>query len=115
LLVAFSRSFLDHPTIFQEEQEAREEATCIIEEEFLHLESTTIIQNTDSAAEEIKAVEAMEAAPMIPGEATTVLDMEVERGPVLVPPPLLTLPDFSHAPLPFFHLEQLEFVFELQS
>jgi hypothetical protein len=39
----------------------------------------------------------------------------MEGGPVLVPPPLSTLPDFSQEPPPFFHIEQLALVFELRS
>jgi hypothetical protein len=85
-----------------------EGATCIIEEEFLHLDSAASIQNTDSqvgtVAEEVKAVEAMDT-----------LGVEVEGHPVLAPPPLTTLPDFCHAPPPFFHLEQLKLVFELRN
>jgi hypothetical protein len=42
------------------------------------------------------------------------LSTEVEGHPVLAPPPLTTLPDFCHAPPPFFNLEQLELIFELR-
>jgi hypothetical protein len=85
------------PAIFQQAQEAMEEATCIIEkellEEFLHLDCVATIQNIDFAAEDLKAVEAMEADLANPGEEVTVLDMEVEGSPVLAPPPLSALPD----------------------
>jgi hypothetical protein len=101
-----------------------EEATCIIEEEFpeefLHLDSAATIQNTDNqvgsvATEEVKVVEAMDAAPVDSGAGGGGLRAEVEGGPVLAPPPLSTLPDFCQAPPPFFHPEQLELVFELRN
>jgi hypothetical protein len=106
-------------TIIQQAQEAREETTCIIEEEFpeefLHLDPEDTIQTKDSATKELRAVEAMEAAQEDSGEAAIVLGMEVEGGPVLAPPPLSTLPDFGQEPPPFFHPEQLALVFELRS
>jgi hypothetical protein len=106
-------------TIVQQAQEAREEATYIIEEdfpeEFLHLDPADTTQTKDSAVEELTTVDVMEAARANSGEAATVLDTEVEGSPVLAPPPLSTLPDFCQAPPPFFHPEQLGLVFELRS
>jgi hypothetical protein len=85
-----------------------EGATCIIEEEFLHLDSVASIQNMDSQvgtkAEVFKAV-----------EATNTLGVEVEDHLVLAPPPLTTLPDFCHAPPPLFHSEQLKLIFKLRN
>jgi hypothetical protein len=104
-------------TIVQKAHKAREKATCIIEEEFpkefLHLDSVDTIQTKDSAAKELKSVEAMEASSVDSGEEMMVLDMEVEGNPVLAPPPPSTLPYSCQVPPPFFHPEHLTLVFEI--
>jgi hypothetical protein len=92
-------------------------ATYIIQEEFpeefFYLDHVDTIQTKESIVEDIKAMEAMEAAQVDSGEASMVLDTMVEGGPVLAPPPLSTLPDFFQVPPPFFHPEQLVLVFEI--
>jgi hypothetical protein len=80
----------------------REETTCIIEEEFLHLDIEDTIQIKDSGmAEDLGAVKNlgemkdMEESHEEFNEAATVCSLEVEGEKILAPPPLLTLPDFS--------------------
>jgi hypothetical protein len=85
--------------IIWQAQETREETTCIIEEEFpkefLHLDPEDTIQIKDSIAKELGVEETLDTTQEDLGEATTILGMTVEGGPVLVPPPLSTLPDFN--------------------
>jgi hypothetical protein len=90
------------PTTILQAQEAREETTCIIEEEFLHLDTEDTIQIKDSgmaedlgAAENLGETKDMEESHKEFNEAATVCSLEVEGEKILAPPPLFTLPDFS--------------------
>ena len=110
------------PTTILQEQEVREETTCIIEEEFLHLDIEDTIQIKYSGmAEDLDAVKNlgetkdMEESHKEFNEAATVCSLEVEGEKILAPPPLFTLLDFSQEPPPFFHPKKLVLAFQLRS
>jgi hypothetical protein len=107
-------------------EEAKEVHTCIVEEEFLHLDSQDAslpgdIKFSNAAAEDEelgrRRNSGMEKDRDGAQEATceVVGGMMVEGGPVLAPPPITIILEPWQDPPPFFHLEQLALVFELRS
>ena len=90
------------PTTILQAQEAREETTFIIEEEFIHLDTEDTIQIKYSGMakdlrveENLGEMKDMEESHKEFNEATTICSLEVQGEKLFAPPPLFTLPNFS--------------------